>query len=125
MSLSLAKVSIAFGTNWKIDKVGKVSLTKSECTLNDSEDSFRINVNKVVGGRLTTLSNQIDEVSLSQDVVTTMLTHRVVSLQNEATAINNKFNTMSNIGATISFTAATIDHTAGTFKISSALIKLG
>jgi hypothetical protein len=125
MSLSLAKVSIAFGTDWKIDKVGKVSLTPSECTLNDSEVSFAKQVNKVVGGRLTTLSNQIDDVSLSQDVVTTMLTHRVISLQNEATAINNKFNTMSSIGATISFSAATIDHTAGTFKISSALIKLG
>jgi len=125
MSLSLAKVSIAFGTDWKIDKVGKVSLTKSDCTLNDSEVSFAQQVNKVVGGRLTTLSNQIDDVSLSQDVVTTMLTNRVISLQNEATAINNKFTTMSSIGATISFSAATIDHNAGTFKISSALIKLG
>lgn len=125
MSLSLAKVSIAFGTDWKIDKVGKVSLTPSECTLNDSEVAFAKQVNKVVGGQLTTLSNAIDTVSISQDHVTTMLTHKVVLLQNEASAINNKFNTMSSTGVSLSYNLANLTANAQVVSITGVTIKLG
>jgi len=125
MSLSLAKVSIAFGTDWKIDKVGKVSFTPSECTLEDSNVSFATNVNKVVGGQLTTLSNQIETVSVMQNLIATSLSNRVVSLLNETAELENKFANMKNQGVACSFDCADFRISAAGIIVTGLTIKLG
>jgi hypothetical protein len=125
MSLSLAKFSIAFGTDWKIDKVGKVSLTPSECTLNDSEVSFAKQVNKVVGGQLTTLSNQIETVSVMQNLIATSLSNQVITLDTRATAIDNKFADMKNVGVACTFEVADFKISAGVITMAGLVVKLG
>jgi hypothetical protein len=126
MSLSLAKFSIAGGTDWKIDKVGKVSLTPSEWTLNDSEASFATNVKKVVGDSLTTLSNQIEYVSLYQNLTATNLITKVMSLETKATEIDQKFANMKSVGVACTFDTAQFKVTAaGCFEVSGLVIKLG
>jgi len=125
MSLSLAKVSIAFGTDWKIDKVGKVSLTPSEWTLNDSEVSFANQVNKVVGGQLTTLSSRIENVSVTQENTATSLNTRVLSLETEAADHTTKFANMKSVGVACTFECADFKISAAGISIAGLVVKLG
>jgi hypothetical protein len=103
----------------------KFTLSGKGLELVDEKREFAKKVNNVVADRFTTLSNEIDTVSLSQETKTMTLTQRVMSLETQAADIKYNFATMANKGVTVTYELANYKLTAASVSITGVSIKLG